>query len=103
MIGWPACRCRRHPRKAQAGQVQFVDEDLDHPNRILLVDVILQAMRQQRRLHPVFALNEPMHRQPPKALKLRDSKADSLSSPLTKSVSAVGSTTCSMPVLIRHT
>ncbi len=64
MIGRPACRRRRHPRKAQGGQVQFVDEDLDHPNRVLLVDVILQAMRQQRRLHPVFAIDEPMHRQP---------------------------------------
>jgi hypothetical protein len=76
MIGRPACRRRRHPRK-EGGQVQFVDQDLDHPNRVLLVDVILQAMRQQRRLHPVFALNAPMHRQP-QALKLRDSKADLL-------------------------
>ena len=66
MIGRPACRRRRHPRKPQGGKVQFVDEDLDHPNRVLLVDVILQAVRQQRRLHPIFAIDEPMHRQPPK-------------------------------------
>ena len=66
MIGRPACRRRRHPRKSQGGKVQFVDEDLDHPNRVLLADIILQAVRQQRLLHPIFAIDEPMHRQPPK-------------------------------------
>jgi len=46
----------------EGDQVQFVDKDLDHPNRVLLVDVILKAMRQQRLLHPIFALDESMHR-----------------------------------------
>src|SRR5206468_10788627 len=32
MIGRPARRRRRHPRKSQGGQLQFVDEDLDYPN-----------------------------------------------------------------------
>jgi len=45
MVGRPARRRRRHPRKSQGGKVQFVDEDLDHPNRVLLVDVILQTVR----------------------------------------------------------
>src|SRR5437588_584238 len=45
MISRPTCRRRRHPRKPQGGEVQFVDEDLDHPNRVLLADVVLQAMR----------------------------------------------------------
>jgi hypothetical protein len=31
--------------QTQGGKVQFVDEDLDHPNRVFLVDVILQAVR----------------------------------------------------------
>src|SRR5262249_1850392 len=71
MIGRPACRRRCHPRKTQARQVQFVDEDLDYPNRVLLADVILKAVRQQRWLHPIFAIDEPMHCQPPKPLGLR--------------------------------
>jgi len=45
MIGRPARRRRRHPRKSQGGKVQFVDEDLDHPNRVLLADIIFQAVR----------------------------------------------------------
>jgi hypothetical protein len=45
MVGRPACHRRRHPRKTQGGKVKFVDEDLNHPNRVILVDVVLQAMR----------------------------------------------------------
>jgi len=71
MICRPACRRRCHPRKPQGSKVQFVDEDLDHPNRVLLADVILQAVRQQRRLPPVFAIDEPMHRHIPEAPSFR--------------------------------
>src|SRR5437764_670455 len=39
MIGRPARHRRRHSRKPQGGKVQFVDEDLNHPNRVLLADV----------------------------------------------------------------
>ena len=45
VVGWPARRRRRHPGKSQGGQVQFVDENLNHPNRVLLIDIILQAVR----------------------------------------------------------
>jgi hypothetical protein len=62
MIGRPPRRRRRHPRKPQGRKVQLVNKDLDHPNRVLLVDVILQAVREQRPLHPIFAIDEPMHR-----------------------------------------
>jgi hypothetical protein len=67
MVGWPPRRRRRHPRKPQGGKVQLVDEDLDHPNRVLLADIIFQAVREQRPLHPIFAIDEPMHRQAPEA------------------------------------
>jgi len=74
MVGRPARRRRRHPGKPQGCEVQFRDEDLDRPNRVLLADIILQAVRQQRLLHPIFAIDEPMHRQAPQSPKLRDSK-----------------------------
>src|SRR5712675_1617923 len=74
MIGRPSRRRRRHPRKPRGGKVQLLDEDLDHPNRVLLADIIFQAVRQQRLLHPIFAIDEPMHLKPPKPPKLRDSK-----------------------------
>src|SRR6267142_237544 len=77
MIGRPSRRRRRHPRKSQGGKVQLLDEDLDHPNRVLLADIIFQAVRQQRLLHAIFAIDEPMHRSSPQSPKLRDYKADS--------------------------
>src|SRR5438105_5982986 len=43
----------------------------------LLADIIFQAVRQQRLLHAIFAIDEPMHLQAPEAPKLRDSKAAS--------------------------
>jgi hypothetical protein len=45
-------------------------KDLDHPKRVLLADIILKAVRQQRLLHPIFAIDEPMHRHTPEAPSL---------------------------------
>src|ERR1700687_2976513 len=67
MVARPSRRRRRHPYKSQAGKRQFVAEDLDHPNRVLLADIIFQAVRQQRPLHPIFAVDEPMHLHTPEA------------------------------------
>jgi hypothetical protein len=39
-LGQPSPRRRRHPGKPQGGKIQLVDEHLDHPNRVLLIDVI---------------------------------------------------------------
>jgi hypothetical protein len=64
MIGRAARRRRRRPRKPQGGKIELVDEKVDHPNRVLLIDIILQAVREQCPLHPIFAVDEPMHRHP---------------------------------------
>jgi hypothetical protein len=45
MVGRSARHRRRHPRKPQGGKVQLVDEDFDHPNRVLLADIVFQAVR----------------------------------------------------------
>jgi hypothetical protein len=34
------------------------------PNRIFLVDPVIEALRQKRRLSPVCSLNEPLHDHP---------------------------------------
>src|ERR1700680_3521830 len=77
MVARPSRRRRRHSYKSQGGKVQFLDEDLDHPNRVLLADIIFQAVRQQRPLHPIVAVDEPMHSPSARSLKLPDSNADS--------------------------
>src|SRR5207248_6580957 len=42
-------------------------EGLDHSNRVLRADIIFQAVRKQCLLQPIFAIDEPMHRQAPEA------------------------------------
>jgi hypothetical protein len=51
---------RRRPRrrrldavKAQLGNIQCIDEDIDHANRIALVSPVIDAFRQQRRLRSI--------------------------------------------------
>jgi hypothetical protein len=43
------------------GQIEFLDEDVDHPNGIVLADPVFQAFRKQRALTAIYALNEAPH------------------------------------------
>jgi len=67
MVGRPSRRRRHHPGKSQGRKIQLVDEGLDHSNRVLRADIIFQAVRKQCLLQPIFAIDEPMHRQAPEA------------------------------------
>lgn len=60
MVGWPTRRRRRHD-EAQVAEVEFIDEDVDHPCRVFLADVILKAARQQRWLPAILTLDEAAH------------------------------------------
>ena len=50
MIGRPPRRLRLHPIEPQIGEIERIDERIDHANRIALVDPVIEAFRQQRRL-----------------------------------------------------
>src|SRR6516165_5426485 len=41
--------------------VECVDKDVDHLNRIVLLDPVRQAFRKQRALPAIRALNKPLH------------------------------------------
>jgi hypothetical protein len=64
MVARPPRRLRRDAFEAQALQVQLVDKDVDHPDRVLLGYVILKIFREQRALTPVRTLDEALHRDP---------------------------------------
>ena len=64
MIGRPSCRRQFDPAKAQFGNIQCIDEGVDHANRIALVDPVIEAFRQQRRLRPIRPCNEALHQFP---------------------------------------
>jgi hypothetical protein len=45
-------------------QIQFVDEDVDHPNRIVLSHEIVEELGEQNALRSVFTLNKALHQEP---------------------------------------
>src|SRR5262249_7623970 len=51
--------------EAQFLQIKPVNERIDHANRIILADPVIEASRQQRQLPPIRLLNEPRHLSPP--------------------------------------
>ena len=61
MVGGPA-RFRWHSAlEAEPGQVQFINEGVDDANQVVLVDVIIDALRQEKALRPVPALDVTRH------------------------------------------
>lgn len=64
MVGRPSRRLGDHTLEPQRSQVQLVDEDVDHPDRVLLGDVLLQVFRKQDPLPAILALDEALHRHP---------------------------------------
>ena len=65
MIRRPASRLGINPVKSQLGQVEFLNKNVDHPNRIVLANPVFQAFRKQRALPAIGALNEAPHPIPP--------------------------------------
>src|SRR5499427_9291252 len=61
MVGWPSGCFRLNTTEAKLRQIEFVDKDVDRPNRIVLANPILQAFREQRTLPSIRAFNEPLH------------------------------------------
>src|SRR5262245_44516520 len=48
--------------KAELNEIEPINEHINGANRIALVDPIIEAFRQQRRLLAIGSLNEPLHR-----------------------------------------
>src|SRR5262249_58645536 len=64
-VGWAPRQLRHNPIKAQRRQIQFINEGIDDADRVILPDVVVQAIRQQDQLAPVLTLNKPLHPAPP--------------------------------------
>src|SRR6516164_10871982 len=67
MIRGSPCRLRIDPAKIERTEIKRVDKHVNHPNRVVLVDPIIQAFGKQRRLPAIRPLDEALHRDlPPK-------------------------------------
>lgn len=61
MVARTACFLRIDAIEAEPRQVEGVDKGIDHTNRVLLADVVVNRIRKKSRLHPIRALDEPPH------------------------------------------
>ena len=64
MIGGPTCQFRNDALKPSRPQIQFVDEDVDHPHWMVFSHVIVEELREQDTLRSHFALNQTLHSSP---------------------------------------
>ncbi len=62
MIRRPTGCFRIDPVKAKLAQIKFLNKNVDHANRIVLVDPVFEALRKQRALPAIHALNEALRR-----------------------------------------
>ena len=69
MVGGPASRCRLNTFKTKFGEIEQINERVDHANAISLVDPIIKAFGQQRRLPASRSCNEALHDSPRQNLK----------------------------------
>jgi hypothetical protein len=65
MIRRPAGYLGIDPAEPKLRQIQFLDKDIDHTNRIVLANPVFQAFRKKRPLPTIRALNEAPHLIPP--------------------------------------
>jgi len=61
MISRSTRRRRRHTVEAEALQIQLIDEDIDHSDRIILGHIVIETFGKQRRLPAICTLNEAAH------------------------------------------
>jgi hypothetical protein len=62
MVAGPSRGGRLGTGEAQGYQIELIDEGVDHPHRIVLRDIVVQAFGQKQRLPAVFAFDEARHR-----------------------------------------
>src|SRR5262249_718422 len=65
MIRRPTGCFRIDPAKAKLAQIEFLNKNVDHTNGIVLINPVFQALRKQRALSTIRALNEAPHPIPP--------------------------------------
>ena len=61
VVAGPARRGRHHPFKTNAGEIQLIHERINDTNRVVLTYEVIQALRQQRVLLSILALDVSRH------------------------------------------
>src|SRR5579863_10087429 len=70
MIRRPPSIFRRYSIEAQCPEIELVDEDIDHPNRIIVINPVFQAFGKKGALAAIRALNEALHPIPHRSARI---------------------------------
>jgi hypothetical protein len=62
MVRGPTSYLGSNPVKSQLRQIKLINKDIDHLDRIILVDPVFQTLWKQCALPAISALNEALHR-----------------------------------------
>jgi hypothetical protein len=65
VVRWPASCFGIDPAEPELGQIEFIDEDVDETDWIVLADPVFHAFRKQRALPTIRTFNEALHPRPP--------------------------------------
>ncbi len=66
MIGGATRRLRIGPAKAKIAKIKLIHKHVDHPNRIIFVNPVIQLLGKQSALTSVHALNKTLHQTLPR-------------------------------------
>src|SRR5215472_9134195 len=61
MISRPPSLCRSDSFEIECTEIERIVKRVDHTNRIILVDPVVQTFRKQSRLSAIGPLNEALH------------------------------------------
>jgi hypothetical protein len=73
------CACRVNSLEAECAKIEFVDEDLNDPDRVVFTDVVVQALGQQRDLGSILAFDKSLHVSAPASRCDQDRRRDGFS------------------------
>ena len=96
MIRGPAGYLRLDALEPELAQIERIDERIDHANRIALVDPVIEAFGQQRRLPTIRPNHEALHQSPPQIARENHNTQDVFTQP---ELIAVGSGLSTSPSL----
>ena len=63
--GGSPSRCGLNTVEPEIGEIECVDEGVDHADGVFLVDPVVEALREKRRLPTICSFDEPLHGHPP--------------------------------------
>jgi hypothetical protein len=64
MVAGPARRLWHNPTKTEIAEIKFIDKDINHTHRVVVVDPLFKALGEQGALAAVKTFDKSLHAKP---------------------------------------